>query len=89
MGDSIKNDLINNLQVAMDVLRQYSDIYNSLGLKQYGTNYKDMYESNNPHNTNLQLGGIHINIQGNPDEVTIDRLTKAIEEEFKYISNKL
>lgn len=89
MGDSIKNDLINNLQVAMDVLRQYSDIYNSLGLKQYGTNYKDMYESNNPHNTNLQLGGIHINIQGNPDEVMIDKLTKAIEEEFKYISNKL
>ena len=89
MGDSIKNDLINNLQVATDVLRQYSDIYNSLGLKQYGTNYKDMYENNNPHNTNLQLGGIHINIQGNPDDVTIDKLTKAIEEEFKYISNKL
>ena len=89
MGDSIKNDLINNLQVATDVLKQYSDIYNSLGLKQYGTNYRDMYEKNNPHNTNLQLGGIHINIQGNPDDVTIDKLTKAIEEEFKYISNKL
>lgn len=89
MGDSIKNDLINNLQVATDVLKQYTDIYNSLGLKQYGTNYKDMYDNNNPHNTNLQLGGIHINIQGNPDEVTIDKLTKAIEEEFKYISNKL
>lgn len=89
MGDSIKNDLINNLQVATDVLKQYTDIYNSLGLKQYGANYKDMYENKNPNNTNLQLGGIHINIQGNPDEVTIDKLTKAIEEEFKYISNKL
>mgnify|MGYP002774878312 CR=1 FL=1 len=89
MGDSIKNDLINNLQVATDVLKQYTDIYNSLGLKQYGTNYKDMYYNNKSHNTNLQLGGIHINIQGKPDEVTIDKLTKAIEEEFKYISNKL
>jgi hypothetical protein len=89
MGDSIKNDLINNLQIATDVLKQYTDIYNSLGLKQYGTNYKDMYEGSKSNNTNLQLGGIHINIQGNPDEVTIDKLTKAIEEEFKYISNKL
>lgn len=89
MGDTIKNDLVNNLQSAMDVLQQYSDIYNSLGLKQYGTNYKDMYDKNNSSNATLQVGDINIQIQGDATKEVTDDMIKAIDEELKYISNRL
>lgn len=88
MGDSIKNDLVNNLQSALSILQQYSDIYSSLELKQYGTNYKDMYDSKAT-NKKLQVGDINIQIQGEVSKTTVNDMVKAIDEELKYISNRL
>ena len=72
----------------MEVLKQYSDIYDRLELKQYGTNYKDLIDSKSNSKT-LNVGDINITVTGDLSKASIDDLTDAIDKELKYISNNL
>ena len=88
MGDSIKNDLVNNLSSAMDILKQYPEIYEQLQLKQYGTPYKDKL-NDTVQSKAIQVGDINITIEGDATKATADDIAKAINNELGYIANNL
>ena len=72
-----------------EVLKQYSDIYDRLELKQYGTNYKDLIDSTSNNAKTLNVGDINITVTGDLSKASIEDLTDAIDKELKYISNNL
>ena len=88
LGDSIKTELCDNLSVALDYLKDYSEIFDQLGFKQLGNvSYKDNLNKNTGNKT-LNVGDIVINIDGNVDDNTLDDMQDMINKTLQDIVNK-
>ena len=88
LGDSIKTELCDNLSVALDYLKDYSEIFDQLGFKQLGNvSYKDNLNKNTGNKT-LNIGDIVINIDGNIDDNTLDDMQDMINKTLQDIVNK-
>lgn len=88
LGDSIKTELCDNLSVALDYLKDYSEIFDQLGFKQLGSvSYKDNLNKNTGNKT-LNIGDIVINIDGNVDDNTLDDMQDMINKTLQDIVNK-
>lgn len=88
LGDSIKTELCDNLSVALDYLKDYSEIFDQLGFKQLGNvSYKDNLNKNTGDKT-LNVGDIVINIDGNVDDNTLDDMQDMINKTLQDIVNK-
>lgn len=83
MGQSIKDNLIANLGIALDTLKNYSDIANGLGLTVATPTSTPNTE---PSNKSINTGNISINIQtkSNADENVIAKAVQvAVEDALK------
>lgn len=88
LGDSIKTELCDNLSVALDYLKDYSEIFDQLGFKQLGNvSYKDNLNKNTGNKT-LNVGDININVEGSVDENVLDDMQEMINKTLKDIVNK-
>jgi len=68
MGDVIKNELIANLNVALDTLKNYADISDKLGLNNVNTNLP----TTNGNSKSVSTGDININITTQPGDNEVD-----------------
>lgn len=86
LGDKIKTELVLNLQEALDYIKDYSDIFDSMGLKQLGNvNYTDKIGGKS-----LKVDDIEINVYGtdNMDEQELAKLVaKQLDNKFSEITN--
>ena len=86
LGDKIKNELSLNLQEALDYIKEYDDIINSMGLKQLGNvNYSDKVNSKS-----LAIDDISINVYGTEgmnEKQLAEEVKKQIEDKFSEITN--
>ena len=88
LGDSIKTELCDNLEVALDYLKDYKDIFKELGFKQLGNvNYKEGMNKDTTSKT-LNVGDININVEGSVDENVLDDMQEMINKTLKDIVNK-
>ena len=86
LGDKIKNELVLNLQDALDYIKDYSDIFNNMGLKQLGNiNYTDKIGGKS-----LKVDDIEINVYGTNnmnEEELAKEVKKQIENKFSEMTN--
>lgn len=68
MGDVIKNDLIANLNIALDTLKNYADISKELGLNNTNPNLP----TGNMTTKSVNTGDISINITTQPGDNGVD-----------------
>lgn len=86
LGDKIKSELVLNLQDALEYAKDYSNIFDNLGLKHLGNvNYSDKLN-----NKTLRVDDININVYGtnNMDEKKIAKeVAKQLDGKFSEITN--
>ena len=86
LGDKIKSELVLNLQDALEYAKDYSNIFDNLGLKHLGNvNYSDKLN-----NKTLRVDDISINVYGtdNMDEQKIAKeVAKQLDGKFSEITN--
>lgn len=88
LGDSIKTELCDNLEVALDYLKDYKDIFKELGFKQLGNvSYREGMNKDTTSKT-LNVGDININVKGNVDDNVLDDMQEMINKTLKDIVNK-
>lgn len=86
LGDRIKSELVLNLQDALEYVKDYSNIFDNLGLKHLGNvNYSDKLN-----NKTLRVDDISINVYGTDDmdeQKIAKEVAKQIEGKFNEITN--
>ena len=86
LGDRIKNELSLNLQDALNYIKEYDEIINSMGLKQLGNvNYSDKVNSKS-----LAIDDISINVYGTEsmnEKQLAEEVSKQIENKLSEITN--
>ena len=89
MGDVIKNELVGNLESALNYAKEYQTIMDNLQLKSYG---KLDYGNNTQLTTsqkNVVLGDTNIIINGNTDNTTVDKIKAELDNYMQDIINKI
>ena len=87
MADIIKNELVSNLNVALDTMQQIADINEKLGLQSFnvisatqaGITNVPTYDSGN--SQTVTIGDTIINVSGSVDDITLDKIEDMIKEE--------
>lgn len=86
LGDTIKNELVLNLQDALNYIKEYDNIINSLGLSQLGNiNYSDKLKT-----SSLSVEDISINVYGTEgmnEEKLAKEVSKQLENKLSEITN--
>lgn len=86
LGDKIKNELSLNLQEALNYIKEYDEIINSMGLKQLGNvNYSDKVTGKS-----LAIDDININVYGTEgmnEKQLAEEVSKQIENKLGEITN--
>ena len=97
MADVIKNELVSNLNVALDTMLQIADINEKLGLQNFnvisapqaGITNVPTYTSGN--SRTVTIGDTIINVSGSVDDITLSKIEDMIKEEnermLKEITN--
>ena len=87
MADIIKNELVSNLNVALDTMQQIADINEKLGLQSFnvisatqaGITNVPTYDSGN--SRTVTIGDTIINVSGSVDDITLGKIEDMIKEE--------
>ena len=87
MADIIKNELVSNLNVALDTMQQIADINEKLGLQSFnvisatqaGITNVPTYDSGN--SQTVTIGDTIINVSGSVDDITLGKIEDMIKEE--------
>ena len=97
MADIIKNELVANLNVALNTMQQIADINEKLGLKGFDViSATQVAPTNIPVYTSgdsktITIGDTIINVSGNVDDITLSKIEDMIKEEnermLKEITN--
>ena len=94
MSDVIKNELVANLNVALDTMKQMEDIGKILGLQNYNVLDGDSiavlpppYEGGGENN--ITIGDTHISIQGSVSEDIISDIEELIDQKNNEMLNKI
>lgn len=87
MADIIKNELVSNLNVALDTMQQIADINEKLGLQSFnvisatqaGITNIPTYDNGN--SKTVTIGDTIINVSGSVDDITLSKIEDMIKEE--------
>ena len=87
MADIIKNELVSNLNVALDTMQQIADINEKLGLQSFnvisatqaGITNIPTYDGGN--SKTVTIGDTIINVSGSVDDITLGKIEDMIKEE--------
>ena len=87
ISDLIKNELVSNLNVALDTMQQIADINEKLGLQSFnvisatqaGITNVPTYDSGN--SQTVTIGDTIINVCGSVDDITLGKIEDMIKEE--------
>lgn len=87
MADIIKNELVSNLNIALDTMQQIADINEKLGLQSFnvisatqaGITNVPTYTSGN--SKTVTIGDTIINVSGSVDDITLNKIEDMIKEE--------
>ena len=87
MADIIKNELVSNLNVALDTMQQIADINEKLGLQSFnvisatqaGITNIPTYDNGN--SKTVTIGDTIINVSGSVDDITLGKIEDMIKEE--------
>ena len=91
MADKVKTELVGNLQAAMDIMKEYPDILNGLGLTDYGKGASlNADKLTQVTNKTLNVGDIEIKVTGtgNPTEIATE-VKKQIENCFDDLISRV
>lgn len=89
MGDTIKNELVENLASACNYAKDYKNIMDNLQLKSYGNlDYANGIQTIND-NKNVVLGDTYITVNGNADDTTVKKIRIELDNYMKEIINKI
>ena len=97
MADIIKNELVSNLNVALNTMQQIADINEKLGLQNFNViSATQVAPTNIPTYTSgnsktVTIGDTIINVSGSVDDITLGKIEDMIKEEnermLKEITN--
>lgn len=88
MGDILKNEIVGNLESAMNYAKEYQTIMDNLQLKSYGKfNYGNNVQTTSQ--KNIVLGDTNIIINGNADSTTVDKIKAELDNYMQDIINKI
>ena len=94
MSEVIKNELITNLNVALETMNSLTSIYENLELQDYGKITADIRtipqtSQSSVNNKAVTFGDTVINISGNVDSATLEQIEELIKEENEKMLSKL
>lgn len=96
MAEIIKNELVANLNVALDTMKELSSIYNVLGSQNFGAITDTNLEFDTPHiptdgssNSNITFGDTIININGSVDEDILEEIQQMITENNHLLAGQM
>lgn len=96
MAEIIKNELVANLNVALDTMKELSSIYNVLGSQNFGAIPDTNLEFDTPHvptggssNSNITFGDTIININGSVDEDILEEIQQMITENNHLLAGQM
>lgn len=95
MGQVIKNELVTNLNVALESMKELDNIYSNLGLNDYGgisSNTKanmltPSYSGNN--SKNVTIGDTYLTISGNVSDDILEEIEQMIDEKNEKMLNEI
>ena len=86
MASVIKNELVANLNIALDTMRELENINSSLGLKKFdiansvSTSPIRVPEYSGGNGNNVTIGDTHITVTGSVDDITLGKIEELIKE---------
>ena len=96
MAEIIKNELVANLNVALDTMKELSSIYNVLGSQNFGVIPDTNLEFDTPYiptggssNSNITFGDTIININGSVDEDILEEIQQMINENNHLLAGQM
>lgn len=93
LGNVIKNELVANLNVALNTMQELDSIYSNLGLNDYtGVSSSIKLNTNIPSSSNnksVTIGDTHINVTGSVDNTTLEKIKELIKESQDEMLEKI
>lgn len=93
MSNVIKNELVANLNVALETMQELDNIYSNLGLNDYtGVSSSIKLNTNIPSSSNnksVTIGDTHINVTGSVDNTTLEKIKELIKESQDEMLEKI
>lgn len=93
MSNVIKNELVANLNVALETMQELDSIYSNLGLNDYtGVSSSIKLNTNIPSSSNnksVTIGDTHINVTGSVDNTTLEKIKELIKESQDEMLEKI
>ena len=95
MASIVKNELISNLNVALETMKNISNVYQGLNLQEFGKISMDIskaqsaMQQSSVNNKTITIGDTIINVSGSVDDITLGRIEEMIKEENEKMLNKI
>ena len=93
MSNVIKEELCTNLNVALSTMKEMNDIYQNLGLSDYGAITNDKITipniEGNSSVKSVTIGDTVINVSGNVDDETLDKIEQMLKESQEELLQEL
>ena len=86
MGDMVKNELVGNLQIALDTVQRYDEIMKNLDVEQMQTLSSNNGTTNSTTN-NYTIGDTTFNIKSNDTQAIMDELKAYVDAKFSEIAD--
>ena len=86
MGDMVKNELVGNLQIALDTVQRYDEIMKNLDVEQMQTLSSNNGATNSTTN-NYTIGDTTFNIKSNDTQAIMDELKAYVDAKFSEIAD--
>ncbi len=95
MASIVKNELVSNLNVALETMKDITSVYQGLNLQDFGkisTNIngaQSAMQQSSVNNKTITIGDTIINVSGSVDDVTLERIEEMIKEENEKMLDKI
>ena len=95
MASIVKNELVSNLNVALETMKNITSVYQGLNLQDFGKISTDInrtqsaMQQSSVNNKTITIGDTIINVSGSVDDVTLERIEEMIKEENERMLNKI
>ena len=86
MGDIVKNEIVGNLQIALDTVQRYDEIMKNLDIEQMKTLTSNNGATNSTTN-NYTIGDTTFNIKSNDTQAIMDELKAYVDAKFSEIAD--
>lgn len=95
MSEVIKNELVANLNIALDTMKQMDKINQSLGLQDFNvisttpSGLIDVNSYSNGNSKSITVGDTYINVTGSVDNMTLEKIEELIKESQNEMLEKI